>query len=69
MLPESAMAPHWFMNALVSLLFPVVAAPSRAIPFAVFASMGVLQFFAVMAWFPETRGVSLEQMQKRMGIS
>jgi len=60
---------HWFMNAVVSLLFPVVAAHSRTVPFAVFASMGVLQFFAVMAWFPETRGVSLEQMQKRMGIS
>jgi MFS transporter, SP family, arabinose:H+ symporter len=60
---------HWFMNAVVSLLFPAVAAHSRASPFAVFASMGVLQFFAVMAWFPETRGVSLEQMQKRMGIS
>ncbi len=60
---------HWFMNALVSLLFPVVAARSRAVPFVLFAAMGVLQFFVVMAWFPETRGISLEQMQKKMGIA
>jgi len=60
---------HWFMNAVVSLLFPVVAAHSRTIPFVVFSAMGVLQFFIVLAWFPETRGISLEQMQRRMGIA
>jgi MFS transporter, SP family, arabinose:H+ symporter len=60
---------HWFMNGIVSLLFPVVAAHSRAVPFMVFSAIGVIQFFTVMAWFPETRGVSLEQMQKRMGIA
>jgi sugar porter (SP) family MFS transporter len=60
---------HWFMNGVVSLLFPVIAARSRAVPFVVFAAIGVVQFFTVLAWFPETRGVSLEQMQKRMGIA
>jgi MFS transporter, SP family, arabinose:H+ symporter len=60
---------HWFMNAGVSLLFPVVAHYSRAFPFVVFSVIAVVQFFVVLAWFPETRGVSLEQMQKKMGIA
>jgi SP family arabinose:H+ symporter-like MFS transporter len=60
---------HWVMNAIVSGLFPLAAAHSRTAPFVVFAAMAVLQFFVVMTWFPETRGVSLEQLQKRMGIA
>ncbi len=60
---------HWFMNAVVSGLFPVIAARSHAAPFAFFAAMALVQFFVVLAWFPETRGVSLEQMQKKLGIA
>ncbi|MGI9073656.1 MAG: sugar porter family MFS transporter [Bryobacteraceae bacterium] len=60
---------HWFMNAVVSQVFPVLAASSHAAPFVFFASMAVLQFFVVLFWFPETRGVSLEDMQKRLGIA
>jgi MFS transporter, SP family, arabinose:H+ symporter len=60
---------HWFMNAVVSQVFPVLAASSHAAPFVFFASMAVLQFFVVLFWFPETRGVSLENMQKRLGIA
>lgn len=60
---------HWFMNALVSGLFPAVAAHSRALPFVFFASMAAVQFVAVLLWFPETRQVSLEQMQKRLRIA
>lgn len=60
---------HWFMNAVVSQVFPVVAASSHAAPFVFFASMAVLQFCVVLFWFPETRGVSLEDMQKRLGIA
>jgi sugar porter (SP) family MFS transporter len=60
---------HWFMNAVVSGLFPVAAAYSRAAPFVFFAAMAVVQFFIVLAWFPETRGISLEQMQKKLGIA
>jgi sugar porter (SP) family MFS transporter len=59
---------HWVMAASVSLLFPVVAHYSRAIPFMMFSAIAVVQFFVVLTWFPETRGVSLEQMQKKMGI-
>lgn len=60
---------HWAMNAVVSGLFPVVAAFSHAAPFAFFAAMAVAQFFIVLSFFPETKGVSLEDMQRRLGIA
>jgi hypothetical protein len=31
--------------------------------------MMAVQFFVVWFWFPETKGVTLEQMQKKMGIA
>ena len=58
---------HWVMNALISAAFPVLAAESAAGPFVVFLIMVVLQFVAVLLFFPETSGVSLEEMQKRIG--
>ena len=60
---------HWFMNAIVSETFPILAALSHAAPFVFFACMAVLQFFVVFFLFPETRGVSLEDMQKKLGIA
>ncbi len=60
---------HWAMNAVVSGLFPVVAASSHAAPFAFFAGMAVLQFLVVMFFFPETKAVSLEDMQRKLGIA
>jgi len=60
---------HWFMNALISGTFPAVAAISKAAPFGFFAAMMVLQFFVVLFTYPETKGVTLEQMQKKMGIA
>ncbi len=54
---------HWFMNALISGIFPVMAARSGAIPFAVFAAMMVVQFFVVLMLYPETNGVSLEKLE------
>jgi len=60
---------HWMMNALISFLFPAVAAASGALPFAFFAGMMAVQFVVVLVFFPETKGVTLEQMQKRMGIA
>ena len=60
---------HWFMNALISGLFPVMAASSGGAPFVFFAAMMIVQFFVVLIWYPETKGVSLEAMQKKMGIT
>ncbi|MGA6981908.1 MAG: sugar porter family MFS transporter [Candidatus Sulfotelmatobacter sp.] len=57
---------HWLMNATISFAFPVLAARSRSIPFMFFATMMVLQFFVVWFVYPETRGVTLEEMQKKM---
>jgi hypothetical protein len=54
------------MNAIISGVFPVLAAQSRSLPFIFFALMMVLQFFVVLFVFPETRGVSLEDMQKKL---
>jgi MFS transporter, SP family, arabinose:H+ symporter len=59
---------HWVMNALISIAFPVMAAWSQAGPFVLFLGMVVLQFFVVWMFFPETSGVKLEDIQKRLGI-
>ncbi len=60
---------HWIMNALISGIFPMLATTSGAYPFYFFGAMMVVQFFVVALIFPETKGVSLEQMEKRMGIT
>jgi SP family arabinose:H+ symporter-like MFS transporter len=60
---------HWAMNAAISGAFPIVAAWSRSIPFAFFATMMMVQFFIVLFVYPETKGVTLEKMQERMAIS
>jgi MFS family permease len=58
---------HWVMNALVSAVFPIAAARSQAGPFVGFFVIVVLQFVAVLLFFPETNGVSLENMERLMG--
>ncbi len=60
---------HWIMNALIAHTFPVLAAASGGVPFVFFAVMMVVQFFLVLAFFPETKGHSLEEMEHRLGIS
>jgi SP family arabinose:H+ symporter-like MFS transporter len=60
---------HWLMNGIISLGFPVVAAKSGGYPFVFFALMMVAQFFVVLFVYPETKGVSLEEMQKKLGIA
>lgn len=57
---------HWVMNALISGVFPALAAKSKSIPFVFFAAMMVLQFVVVLVVYPETKGVSLEEMQKKL---
>jgi MFS transporter, SP family, arabinose:H+ symporter len=60
---------HWIMNAAISLIFPVVAHSSGAYPFVFFAVMMVVQFFVVLFVYPETKGFTLEEMQKKLAIS
>ena len=59
---------HWFMNALISGVFPLMAASSGGYPFAFFSAMMVLEFVVVWAVYPETKGLSLEEMQTKLGI-
>ncbi|MGB6676552.1 MAG: sugar porter family MFS transporter [Terriglobales bacterium] len=60
---------HWFMNALISAIFPLMAASSGAYPFVFFSVMMVLQFFVVLFVYPETKGLTLEEMQKELATT
>jgi len=57
---------HWFMNALISWSFPMVAAKSRGAPFVLFSALMMVQFLVVLFIYPETKGITLEDMQKKM---
>ena len=60
---------HWVMNAAISGVFPIIAERSKSLPFLFFAVMMALQFFIVLFIYPETKGVTLEDMQKKLAIS
>jgi sugar porter (SP) family MFS transporter len=59
---------HWFVNAIISWKFPAVASHSRGAPFVFFAAMMLLQFGVVLTTYPETKGITLEEMQAKLGI-
>jgi MFS transporter, SP family, arabinose:H+ symporter len=59
---------HWITNAAISLMFPTLAAASHGYPFVFFAAMTTLQCYVVLFFYPETKGVSLEQLQHQLGI-
>lgn len=56
----------WLLDIVVSWSFPVLAGISGALVFVFFAVMMVLQFFMVLKYLPETKGVSLEQLQAQL---
>ena len=57
----------WVLCAGIGWAFPVIAKASGSIAFGFFALMMVLQFVLVAKFLPETKGVSLEELQKRLG--
>ncbi len=60
---------HWIWCALINFSFPViVGSVSKSAPFVFFAAMMVLQYILVWRFLPETKGVSLEEMQRHLGI-
>ena len=59
---------HWFWAAIVSWTFPMLAEWSGAMAFGFFAVMMALQFVLVALFLPETRGISLEDIQRKLGI-
>ena len=59
---------HWFFAALISWTFPVFAEIYGGHIFAFYSAMMVLQWVWVVRVMPETKGVPLEEIQKRLGI-
>jgi sugar porter (SP) family MFS transporter len=59
---------HWFMAAAISWSFPIIAARSGGHTFAFYGVMMVLQLLWVVWIMPETKGVPLEEIQKKLGI-
>src|ERR1700749_4968579 len=59
---------HWIMNAIICGAFPVMAERSRAFPFVFFSVAMVVYFFIVLFTYTETKGITLEEMQHKLGI-
>ena len=56
----------WVLCAAIGWAFPVIAKASGSVAFGFFALMMVLQFILVAIYLPETKGVSLEELQTRL---
>jgi MFS family permease len=56
------------LGAATANVFPAMRERSAPLTFLFFAAMVVLQFFVVWRYYPETKGVTLEEMQRRLGI-
>jgi SP family arabinose:H+ symporter-like MFS transporter len=60
-------ASHWIMNTIIALEFPVlVVSLGRSAPFTFFAVMTAIQFLVVLFAYPETKGQTLEALQRRL---
>lgn len=60
-------ASHWIMNTCIALIFPTVTTTmGRGAPFVFFAAMTALQFMIVLLTYPETKGQTLEALQRRL---
>jgi len=59
---------HWFMCAVISWTFPVIAKLSGGHTFAFYAICMIAQLFWVLFVMPETKGISLEELQEKFGI-
>lgn len=55
----------WIMNGLISQIFPWMAAKSPSLPFVIFASLMALQFAVTLMFYPETKGLTLEELETR----
>ena len=63
-------ATHWVCAAVLSFLFPIAMQHFEpGVLFGFFAFMMVLQLVWVVTLVPETKGISLEEMQARLGIA
>lgn len=63
---------HWALAAIAAQVYPVIVAIPKiglSIPFIVGAIMMVIQFFVVWFLFIETKGVPLEQLEEKLGVT
>ena len=60
---------HWFLCTIVSWAFPVVAERAGTWAFAFFAAMMAVQLVWAVFFMPETKGGTIEDIEKRLGIS
>ena len=63
-LTGTAVACQWIFNALVALLFPMALAQFGSATFFVFAGINVMSLIFVATCLPETKGKSLEVLEK-----
>jgi hypothetical protein len=60
-------ASHWILNTIIAVAFPVMAHSfGEGTPFVFFFSATLLQFVVVALFYPETKGQTLEQLQRRL---
>jgi len=59
---------HWFMAALISWTFPVFAEISGGFIFTFYAFCMVLQLLWVLFKMPETKGITLEELQEKLHL-
>src|SRR6185437_13382959 len=60
-------ASHWTMNTIIALTFPWVASNmGQSVPFVFFAVMTAVQFLTVLFTYPETKGQTLEALQRKL---
>ena len=60
---------HWFLCTLVSWFFPVVAERAGMYAFAFFAFMMAVQLVWAVFFMPETKGGTIEDIERRLGIA
>jgi MFS transporter, SP family, arabinose:H+ symporter len=60
-------ASHWSMNTIIALAFPWCATHlGQSVPFVFFAVMTAVQFVTVLFTYPETKGQTLEDLQRKL---
>jgi sugar porter (SP) family MFS transporter len=60
-------ASHWILNTIIAVAFPVLAHKfGEGTPFVFFAVATVLQFIVVGLIYPETKGQTLEALQRKL---
>jgi SP family xylose:H+ symportor-like MFS transporter len=59
-----AVAAQWLANYLVSSTFPPLLKFNGALPYAIYGVMAILAVIFVWKFVPETKGKTLEEMEK-----